>query len=132
MDTWEGSEDIHDTDFSEVEAFYDDRLLEHRARVVKHKTTSAEFLRALPVEPVYDFAYIDGDHRAIGALEDAVGVWQRLKVGGILAFDDYTWRDARSRSLHAPYVAIDAFLEVYAEHLEVLVREAQVWVRRTS
>jgi predicted O-methyltransferase YrrM len=39
----------------------------------------------------YDFAYIDGSHEAPDVLADAVLVFDLVKPGGIIIFDDYKW-----------------------------------------
>lgn len=132
VDTWGGSEDIHDIDFRHVEQWYDSQTAPYADHVEKHKTTSTEFLRTIPLAELYDFIYIDGDHTAAGCLSDAVGAWPRLKVGGLLAFDDYTWRDALGRPLHAPYPAIDAFMAIHADRCEVVGDGAQIWLRKTG
>ena len=132
VDTWQGSEDINDIDFCEVERVYDEQTAPFAAHHAKHKLRSDEFLRSLPIVPLYDFAYIDGDHTAVGCLEDAVGSWQRLKVGGSLAFDDYAWRDRLGRPLHAPYPAINAFMSLYSDRCELVGNGAQLWLRRTA
>jgi predicted O-methyltransferase YrrM len=73
---------------------------------------------------IFDFAYIDGDHRREIVLEDAVLLWRRLKVGGLMTFDDYHSTDVRS--------AVDAFMSVY-EHSCVRVHEgSQFTILRTS
>jgi len=49
--------------------------------------TVAEYFRQNP-DVYVDVATVDGDHTAIGAAEDLRTVIPRLKVGGILVFDD--------------------------------------------
>lgn len=39
----------------------------------------------------FDIIYIDGNHEPEYVLEDAVLCFRKLKVGGILIFDDYGW-----------------------------------------
>lgn len=41
----------------------------------------------------FDFAYVDGDHSAQGSYEDLVACWPKLKIGGIMFGDDWTWKD---------------------------------------
>src|SRR5258708_2163495 len=62
VDHWLGSLDIHDINFAEVEACYDEQFAPYRNRVGKFKQTSTDFFTQLPPEPIYDFIYIDGDH----------------------------------------------------------------------
>ena len=92
---------------------------------------SRDVLSATPYG-VFDVAYIDGSHWACDVLEDAVLAFRRLKVGGIIAFDDYLWDDPAFDEHGTPKVAIDAFLACYAHKLEVLERGHQVWVRKTA
>lgn len=132
VDTWEGSEDIHGIDFNVVESFYDEQTAPFAERITKYKMRSAEFLRSLPLAPIYDFIYIDGDHTAVGCLEDAVAAWPRLKINGFLAFDDYSWRDPQGRPLFSPYPAIDAFMSVYADRCERAGDGDQVWLYKTA
>jgi len=41
----------------------------------------------------FDVIYIDGDHRYEGCKKDAVEAFKKLKVGGLLVFNDYTHFD---------------------------------------
>jgi predicted O-methyltransferase YrrM len=86
-----------------------------------------------PVGPdTFDFAYIDGSHWSCDVLEDAVMVFRRTKVGGVIGFDDYLWDDPAFNQHGTPKLAIDAFLVCYAHKLEVLQHDYQVWVRKTA
>lgn len=55
---------------------------------------------------------------AENVLTDAVMSWPLLKVGGVIAFDDYEWGDGRT--LKAPKQAIDAFGHLFAPRLGLL------------
>lgn len=77
----------------------------------------------------YNFIYIDGSHDAKDVLVDAVLAWELLKVGGIMIFDDYGWRDGTHLT---PRPAIDGFLEAYKSMYEVLRKGYQVHIRKTS
>lgn len=129
VDTWDGSDEpAHDEmDFTEVEKAYDARVAKWAAKgqVRKHKGFSGDYFRTCDTQ--YDFIYIDGDHTAQGVLKDAVDADRHLKVGGIMAFDDYTWTMGGSPLLD-PKPAIDAFLEIYADRYNLLAMNTQVWV----
>ncbi len=129
VDTWEGSDDIEGIDFTEVESTYDAQTRPYHARITKHRMESGEYLASLPREHLYDFIYIDGDHTALAVLNDAVDSYHRLKVGGIMAFDDYSWR-IDGDPLHHPYPSIDAFFSLYADRMGVFAVNAQVWARK--
>jgi hypothetical protein len=57
-----------------------------------HRKTSREFFQACREQ--LDWVYIDGDHSAEAVLEDLEFCWKRVKEGGIIAGDDYYWRDS--------------------------------------
>lgn len=74
----------------------------------------------------FDILYIDGNHEPEYVLEDAVLAFRKLKVGGILIFDDYGWGgpDLTQRG-------IEAFLKGYHKRIVVLgQRESQVFVQK--
>ena len=95
-------------------------------RVEKHKCRSHEFLaRAVAAGRLFDGVYIDGDHHAHVVIEDSVLAWRVLRPGGVLVWDDYRWtRDG----VVPPGPAIDAFVALYGERVEVLHRDWQVIV----
>lgn len=65
---------------------------------------SKDVLAQLPDEYL-DWAYVDGDHRYEGVLEDLELVHRKLKPGGIAAGDDYTnvnawWKDGVPKAVN--------------------------------
>jgi predicted O-methyltransferase YrrM len=77
----------------------------------------------------FDFIYVDGGHRTIEVLEDAVLSFRLLKRGGIMGFDDYKWKDRGSPD-GTPKLAIKAFLRIYKRKITVLMKGYQVWIRK--
>lgn len=131
VDPFTGAEKIEDYDYDEIEAEYR-RAVEpfgHRCRT--HILTSAGYFSRSIALPMFDFVYVDGEHLAPTVLSDAIHSFERLRVGGLMAFDDYWW-DSHRGDLHNPKIAVDAFCAIYAERLEVLEVGHQVWIRRTS
>jgi len=134
VDTWAGSLEHagelqeHFT-MGEVEKRFDERVARFNNKVIKNKTTSTEWLLNNRSKQ-YDFIYIDGDHTANTVLSDAVLSWDLLKVGGVMAFDDYEWTHPDGGS-YAPRLAIDSFLNVHSPYLEEINRGWQLWVRKT-
>ena len=126
VDTWAGSEEEdHDViDFAAVEAFYTERVKGY-SRVGKFVGTSDDYFAMQPAP--FDFIYVDGAHTAEQVLRDAVNADRYLKVGGLLAFDDYLWGGG-ARDVPAP--AIDSFLRCYEQRYEVVQQDLQVWVRK--
>jgi predicted O-methyltransferase YrrM len=71
----------------------------------------------------FDFIYVDGSHRAPDVLYDAVLSFRLLRVGGVIAFDDYLWDDETRKEVDpigTPKIAIDAFTNIYSRKLRIL------------
>lgn len=132
VDTWGGSDEPvhHELNWSSIETLYDHKTSVGRGerKIIKYKGTSDSFFRNN--REMYDFIYIDGDHTAYGVIKDAVSAYECLKVGGILAFDDYQW-SAGLGITKEPKPAIDAFYTIYSDRIKVLVNGYQFWVRKT-
>lgn len=92
---------------------------------------SGEILRQLPLGQA-DFIYVDGSHGTPDVLEDAVLSFRLLKCGGILAFDDYLWEEAKYGREGFPKPAIDAFLGAYKARLTLLEKDHQIWIRKLN
>lgn len=99
----------------------------YRDRVTVLDGESGVLLRRMPREQRFDAVYVDGSHQTPDVLEDTVLSWPLLRTGGLMVFDDYTWRLMESR----PGPAIDAFLELYTGHYDLLYKQHQVAVRKT-
>lgn len=135
VDTWAGSDERahEEMDFAEVERVYDEKTAPWRetGQLDKYKTTSDDFFKNAPASLKYNFIYIDGDHTARQVIKDAINAHYHLEVGGIIAFDDYTWDSGRGE-LENPKPAIDAFFYLHNNKYELLARNSQVWLRRTA
>lgn len=134
VDTWAGSDEPEHEAFewADVERSYDERMAGYRPdRLVKVKATSDRYLATPAGE--FDFIYIDGDHTAPGVLSDALGAFRLLKPGGLLAFDDYSWKPSNGGGeTKAPAAAVDAFQTCYADRLQLLTLGLQAWFRKLS
>ena len=93
-------------------------------------------LRGLRVNS-FDFVYVDGSHRAKDALSDIVLSWDLLKNDGIMIMDDYMMEYAeydtlrhRLDELFRPKIAIDVFLYVRRDDIEVLHKGYQVIIKK--
>jgi predicted O-methyltransferase YrrM len=96
-------------------------------QLLKIKSTSFSALKEL--KPPFDFIYVDGSHEARHVIEGAVLSFRLLRSGGILIFDDYWWR-AKGAIRQPPKPAIDCFLELWSDCLELLHKRGQVVVRK--
>lgn len=78
----------------DMDAIYEDV----RARFGKnpavqiHRLTSVEAASQFP-DCHFDWIYIDGDHSAAAVLDDLAAWHPKIKPQGVIALDDYDWRD---------------------------------------
>jgi len=79
----------------------------------------------------FDFIYVDGSHVAKDVLTDACISWPMLSMGGVMCFDDYGW-GAPFKPTHKPKMAIDAFIDIFQEDLEVIHRGYQLIVQKVN
>lgn len=63
----------------------------------------------------FDLAYVDGSHQAKDVLTDIVQSWFCLKHGGIMVMDDYEWICDDNVPFLQPKIAIDSFLNCFAD-----------------
>lgn len=107
--------------------------LKDKVRIVKGD--SSEELRIFPKE-YFDFIYVDGDHDEKAVIKDAIGSFRVLKKGGIIAFDDYLLgirypNSPGSKAMNgSTKKAIDYFLDVFQDELEIIHKDYQVWIRK--
>jgi predicted O-methyltransferase YrrM len=136
IDTWEGGEEHSAEDMEKTEQRFDHNIAVATSKYperafTKHKGNSVTEL----AQQVYkgdiaaDFIYIDGSHIAKDVLTDACMAWPLLKPKGIMVFDDYMWGDARD-ILHRPKWAIDAFVNIFAEEVEIISAGYQLAIRK--
>lgn len=134
VDTWEGEENqkIHEVNMAEKEQTFLENTVAYREcfpkRIVVVKGDSARMVRQFGMH-YYSFAYVDGSHQAPDLLIDLVNVFLVLKRGGVCIVDDYLWHPGLG-VLHEPRLAIDAFLIVFDELIEVLDIGYQVAIRK--
>ena len=138
IDTWEGSEEHKNGELNGAEERF-----RHNAELVMGKfgrkrfilpwkTDSLIYLGAVIGEGIQrprDFIYIDGSHTAKDVLTDACMAWPLLKQGGLMVFDDYLWGESRD-ILHRPRLAVDFFVNIFAESLDIVHIGHQFVVRK--
>ncbi len=94
--------------------------------IIKRGYSNIELLK-LP-DNFFDIIYIDGNHEPEYVLEDAVLSFRKLKVGGIMIFDDYGWGgpDLTKKG-------IDGFLEGYYKRITYLgEQDTQVFIKKNK
>jgi len=126
VDVWRGAK---------IEERFDHNIAisSHSNRLHKIKGTSRDALQWIqpPWSGPYDVIYIDGSHEARDVLSDAVLSFELLKIGGVMIFDDYGWKQADRVDL-LPGIGIDAFLSAYAPCVEILEKRYQVILNRVK
>lgn len=84
----------------------------------------------------FDFIYIDGSHQAPDVLADAILGFRLLKVGGVMAFDDYLWFEPLPYGqdlVRSPKIAIDAFVNIYCRKLRIMPGGVQqLYIRKLA
>jgi hypothetical protein len=133
VDTWEGSDEPEHKTFNweSVESVY---LTKHQDKIDSGKLktfkgTTDNFFESGLGDQLFDFIYVDADHEAASVLKDGLNSIYRLKVGGIIAFDDYVW-SARKGAWADPKPAIDAILVCYSHKFKVIDIGLQVWLQK--
>ena len=135
IDTFEGGEEHakHGVDFTGLRRQFEDNIQEAKGEnqyVKVIQDVSYNGLAELIAKgSEFDFIYIDGSHIAKDVLTDACMAWPLLKQGGILVFDDYMWGNPRD-ILHRPKPAIDAFVNLFAEEVDMVHMGYQLIVRK--
>jgi predicted O-methyltransferase YrrM len=138
IDPWPGPDAYSDIDMVSAEALFDHNvgvLKQQFAKrhVSKMKGCSSQVMAGLiskaEASGTYDFIYVDGAHDAPNVLIDACMSWSLLKPGGVMVFDDYLWGEPKD-ILNRPKLAVDSFLNVFAETAEVVHVGYQLVVRK--
>jgi predicted O-methyltransferase YrrM len=132
VDTWSGGVEHDEVNMSAVEARFDKNISLAKSlalqpvSVKKYKSQSDVALAELLTQGYrnhFDFIYVDGSHQAPDVLCDAVLAFRLLRVGGIMAFDDYLWSEALPGGMdpiRCPKPAIDAFTNLYCRKILIL------------
>ena len=130
IDTFEGSAEHIDNFKDDIKNLFD--IFKHnifkfknKVNIIKDKSQQA----LKQINEQYDFIYIDGDHKASSVLEDAIFSFPLIKPGGIIIFDDYLWFGMKLL-IDNPKPAIDAFLEIYGDKINILYKGYQVIIQK--
>jgi predicted O-methyltransferase YrrM len=130
IDTFEGSIEhtLHfQNDIKNLFDIFSHNISKFKNKVNIIKNKSQDALKKINEQ--YDFIYVDGDHKASSVIEDAILSFPLLKKGGIMIFDDYLWFQMK-KFIDNPKVAIDAFLEIYADKIIILYKNHQVIIEK--
>ena len=137
IDTWEGGVehgkmDAKSISMKHVEKRFDKNIeiaIKEAKSIVNNKKIKARSDDALinllseGKKNYFDFIYVDGSHQAPDVLLDAILSFRLLRVGGVIAFDDYLWSEELESGrdpLRCPKPAIDAFTNLYLRKIDIL------------
>ena len=107
VDLWKDVEEYKGKDFNIIEKNFDLNL-KGLSNIRKIKSTSDDFF--IKNKIMYDFIYIDGNHKFDYVFRDCENAWKFLNDDGFLVCDDYIWNYYREIKLN-PCFAINKFLE---------------------
>ena len=119
VDHWKNNETAYKTFLNNTKKYKD--------KVTVLKGYSKDMLRNLK-HVQFDFIYIDASKHSQNVLEDAVLSFDLLKPDGLMIFDDYTHN--KEHDVNCPRPAIDAFMNVYATQIKVLLTRWQVVLKK--
>lgn len=120
-------------DFSKLYDTFMRNTQEHTDKIVVHRGQSGKILKKDFEYDSFNFVYIDGSHTSPDVLQDAILSHPLLKVGGILIFDDYGWKDPKNPDpTNSPQMAIDFFYNVYRHQYKPLHQGYQVALLKTA
>lgn len=78
----------------------------------------------------FDFVYVDGSHAAPNVLFDVVNACLICRPGGLVGCDDYLFDLPEAGSVPKP--AIDAFLRLMGDRVDVVHSGYQLWFRKRA
>lgn len=132
IDTWQGGQEHKEWDMQSVEQRFFHNINQFslvankNADIVLHKGYSHQKMMELLVsgyQDYFDFIYIDGSHEAPDVLLDALLAHKLVRVGGIIAFDDYLWSPTeKGQEDHYLLVkpAVDHYVNTYQQNVFIL------------
>jgi SAM-dependent methyltransferase len=120
VDTFEGSREEagmkwdDNYDFDALYNKFKRNVSKYEDRVKIHRGMSGDILKSDFEKDTFDFIYIDGSHTAYDVLQDAILAHSLLKVGGIIIFDDFGWKDPNNlHPTNSPELGVTCFYNAY-------------------
>jgi predicted O-methyltransferase YrrM len=130
IDTWQGGWEHNAGEMHDVERRFIENTAPFTDKIEKIKATTKDALVSIQDRKAYyDFIYIDAGHTMYDVLVDCLLSFDLLKVGGIMAFDDYEW-DLGSDASKKPKLAIDCLLLALGGKIRVISKAYQVWIEK--
>ena len=125
VDLWQDVEEYKGKNFNIIENNFDLNL-KGLSNINKIKSTSDDFF--VKNKTMYDFIYIDGNHKFDYVLRDCKNAWKFLNDDGFLVCDDYIWNYYADIKLN-PCFAVNKFLEKNKVKI-LLVTNSQIFFQK--
>jgi predicted O-methyltransferase YrrM len=125
VDLWQDVNEYKGKDFNIIEKNFDLNT-KGFGNINKVKSTSDDFF--IKNKIMYDFIYIDGNHKFDYVLRDCENAWKFLSDGGFLVCDDYIW-NYYTEIKSNPCFAINKFLEKNKVKI-LLVSNSQIFLQK--
>ncbi|MFZ3229607.1 MAG: class I SAM-dependent methyltransferase [Pseudobdellovibrio sp.] len=104
--------------------------LSGQAARVKLIEKSSQSVLLTKFDYLFDIIYVDGSHFAKDVYFDAAYVFNLVKIGGIIIFDDYLLHKNEYSVEFRPQIAIDAFLTCFGEELQLIEHDYNIVVKK--
>lgn len=131
VDTWQGSDEpVHkNMDWNDVWNTYSEKNKEaiNSGKVIPTRKRSDVFFAMSGGG--YNFIYVDGDHTAFAVLRDGMNAYEQTVVGGLIAFDDYTWSMGMG-DFYDPRYSIDTLIHLLNGRVEKIEENSQLWLKK--
>jgi len=110
--------------------FYENTISMNNRITVRKGKSSDKLLELFRLNETFNFIYVDASHRCLDVYLDAMIAWKLLKIGGIMAFDDYRFNNGDT--LNSPYEAIEQFKKNYSEDFVLLAEDYRVYIKKIN
>ena len=102
------------------------------SRIIARKGDSYEILLEMNrVGEKYDFIYVDGSHLCLDVYLDLMLSWKLLKIGGIMAIDDYMFFVGDDfDKLKSPFEAVNHFLAKNEKEIKILNKGYRLFIEK--
>ena len=127
IDPHSTSSDIDWIELTDVKSNFLHNLQSYGGDSIRYvnKTSTQALAEFIWSNTVFDFIYVDGDHRASQVLTDLSLSWECLSVGGVILCDDatdwkFTDRNGVSSAQMSPRMAIETFIMCNWDRLQIV------------
>jgi len=115
----------------DTESQFYKNTIEFKDRIKVLKGNSSDKLLGLLMKQVsFNFIYVDASHKCLDVYLDSMLAWKLLKIGGIMAFDDYHFN--QGDTLNSPYEAIEHFKRTKLNDFVLIKEDYRVYLKKIN